>query len=230
MRSSAIRHDGPASSRLAYAVGRLYLTLAGWKVEGELPPGGKGVLIAAPHTSGWDLPFMLSVAWVFRLRLNWLGKHTLFRGAAGPFMRWLGGIPVDRRAPLGQVGQAVERFNNHSSMYLAIAPAGTRSQAKHWKSGFYRIAEGAGVPILCGFLDYGRKVGGVGPAIVPSGDVRADMDRLRAFYEGMTGLRADVSTAIVLREELEGMAGDAPSADSRPDEPMATAPSAPAPV
>ncbi|MBW2454261.1 MAG: lysophospholipid acyltransferase family protein [Deltaproteobacteria bacterium] len=201
MRLSANRHDGPANSPLTHYIGHLYLKVAGWTTEGELPPSTKGVLIAAPHTSGWDLPYMVAVSWVFGLKLNWLGKHTLFEGYRGPFMRWLGGIAIDRRSRNGVVGSLVERFAAADRMYLAIAPAGTRSRAKQWRSGFYHIAKGAQVPIICGFLDFGRKVGGVGPAFVPTGDVKADMDRIRDFYEGMQGLRDGMITEIRLTEE-----------------------------
>ncbi len=201
MRFAKARHDGPKSLPFTRFIGQLYLRVAGWTTEGELPPSSKGVLIAAPHTSGWDLPYMVAVAWVYGLDVNWLGKHTLFEGYRGPFMRWLGGIAIDRRSKNGVVGTLVKRFAETDRMYLAIAPAGTRSQARQWRSGFYHIAMGAQVPIVCSFLDYGRKVGGVGPAFVPTGDIKADMDRIRAFYDGIKGLRDGRTTEIRLREE-----------------------------
>ena len=209
MRFGKGTHDGPRNSPVTHFIGQLYLKVAGWTTEGELPPSTKGVLIASPHTSGWDLPYMVAVSWVYGLDLNWLGKHTLFEGYRGPFMRWLGGIAVDRRSRHGVVGSLVKRFAETDRMYLAIAPAGTRSRAKQWRSGFYHIAEGAQVPIICGFLDFGRKVGGVGPAIVPTGDVKADMDRIRAFYKDITGLRTGCSTEIRLREESDAAEPDA---------------------
>lgn len=206
MRWSAAPHDGPQSAPLTYIAGRLYLTLAGWTTEGELPRSSKGVLIAAPHTSNWDLPYMVAVAWVYGVKLNWLGKHTLFEGLRGPFMRWLGGIAVDRRASNGVVGTLTKRFAESERMYLAIAPEGTRSTARQWHSGFYHIARAAQVPIVCGFLDFGRKVAGVGPAFVPTGDVKADMDRIRQFYAGIRGLRDGSDTEISLREEAAAAA------------------------
>jgi len=201
--SSKVAHPGPKPRLWTYFVGRAYLKVAGWKIEGELPDSAKGVLIAAPHTSGWDLPYMLAVAWTYRLDLNWIGKHTLFRGPIrGSFLRWLGGIAVDRRSRNGVVAQIVDHFDDSDAMALAIAPAGTRGQAKHWKSGFYHIAHGAQVPIICGFLDFKRKVGGVGPSFVPSGDIAEDMDRIRAFYDGIEGMHRDRKTAVRLREEM----------------------------
>jgi 1-acyl-sn-glycerol-3-phosphate acyltransferase len=223
MNRASPRHDGVPVSLFAHLVGRAFLSLAGWKAEGQLPAGGKGVLIAAPHTSGWDLPFMLATAWVLRVDIRWMGKHTLFAGFRGPIMRWLGGIPVDRRAPHGVVAQIAARFAAADTLFLAIAPAGTRSRVPRWHSGFYHIAHAAEVPIVCGFLDYGRKIGGVGPAFVPTGDIRADMDRIRAFYADMKGYHPDVTVPMVLREELGVVAPEAPLASEH-------VPEAPAPV
>ena len=216
MRSADVKHSGPVSSKLAYAVGRTYLTLAGWEVEGELPDVPKFVIIAAPHTSGWDLPYMISVAWVFRIQLSWLGKHTLFEGAKGSFMRWLGGIAVDRRKSNGVVGQIVDRFADTERLFLAIAPEGTRRRADLWKSGFYHMAKDANVPIVCGFLDFGRKVGGVGPAIVPTGDIAADMARLRAFYEGIEGRKPECVGDIRLAEESHKTSTDTATLTAQP--------------
>jgi 1-acyl-sn-glycerol-3-phosphate acyltransferase len=181
--------------------GAAYLRTNGWRIEGPPPDVDKAVLIAAPHTSNWDLPYMLATASVLGVRLSWLGKRDLFRGPMGPVFRRLGGLPVDRGAPQNLVRQAVEWFAGTPRLLLAIAPSGTRSRVAHWKSGFYHIARGAGVPVLCTFLDYGRKVAGVGPAIMPTGDVRADMDRIRAFYEGIAGRYPSLATPVRLREE-----------------------------
>ena len=202
-RSSTVAHQGPKAKMWTYWVGRAYMRAIGWTTEGELPDSRKGVLIAAPHTSNWDLPHMLAVAWVYRLDLKWLGKHTLFEGAfKGPFMRWLGGLAVDRRRKHGVVAQVIDYFNDSDAMILAVAPAGTRSEAKHWKSGFYHIANGARVPIICGFLDFKRRVAGVGPSFVPSGELNKDMDRIRAFYANIQGLHSHKKTDIRLREEM----------------------------
>lgn len=203
MRSARVTHHGPASSVLLYGFARAYLKAFGWKLEGDMPPLDKAIFIAAPHTSAWDAPFMLAVAWSFRMRLSFIAKHTLLEGMTGSFMKWLGAVPVDRRAPLGQVAQIVERMNESGGMFLAIAPEGTRALSDCWKSGFYRMAEGAKVPIVCGFLDYERKVGGLGPTFVPSGDIVKDMDRIRAFYQGIRGHKPDQFGTPRLREELE---------------------------
>lgn len=184
-----------------YALGQHYLKRAGWTTSGGLPEVPKAVVIAAPHSSNWDLPFMLAVAWTFRMRINWLGKHTLFEGPSGALMRKVGGIPVDRRARHGLVEQVATRIREADSMYLAVAPSGTRTGNTQWKSGFYHIAREAGVPIILGFLDYGRRIGGLGPAITPSGQVRADMDQIRAFYADIRGHDGRVATGMELKEE-----------------------------
>ncbi len=188
-------------SPMTRTLGKQYLKRFGWTTSGALPECGKGVIIAAPHSSNWDLPFMLAVAWEFQMKLNWLGKHTLFEGPSGALMRRLGGIPVDRRARHGLVEQVATRIREADSMFLAVAPSGTRTGNTKWKSGFYHIAREAQVPIVLGFLDYGRRIGGLGPSLMPSGDVRADMDRIRAFYADIRGHDGKLATGIELTEE-----------------------------
>ena len=189
--------------RLARGVGRLYLRLTGWRVEGRIPDAPKAVVIAAPHTSNWDLPIMLAVSYVLGIRPAWLGKTELFRPPFGGLMRWLGGVPVDRRVRENRVQQAVASFAAVEQLYLVIPPSGTRSRATHWKSGFYHIACGARVPIVCAFLDYRRKVGGIGPVLMPSRNVAADMAEIRAFYSGVTGKFPALTTPVRLLEEDE---------------------------
>jgi 1-acyl-sn-glycerol-3-phosphate acyltransferase len=187
----------------ARGLGRLYLRLSGWRVEGRIPGAAKAVVIAAPHTSNWDLPLMLAVSYELGIRPAWLGKLELFRWPFGGLMRWLGGLPVDRRIRQNLVHQAVASFDAVERLYLVIPPSGTRSRATHWKSGFYHIARGARVPIACAFLDYRRRVGGIGPVLAPSGDLVADMARIRAFYAGVTGKIPALTTPVRLLEEDE---------------------------
>lgn len=187
---------------LARRAGALYLWLFGWRVEGRLPPGTKAVAIAAPHTSNWDLPFMLAVSFVLGVKPSWLGKRQLFGRPFGGLMRWLGGIPVDRERRTNLVQQVVDHFAAVDQLFLVIPPSGTRGRATHWKSGFYHIARGAEVPIVCAFLDYRRKVGGVGPMIMPRGDVAGEMQVIRDFYGEITAkYPALASPARLLEEE-----------------------------
>ena len=184
-------------------VGRLYLRLLGWRVEGRFPAVAKTVVIAAPHTSNWDLPLMLAVSYVLGVKPSWLGKRQLFRGPLGWLLRRLGGVPVERGQRTNLVQQVVDYFDTVDQLFLVIPPSGTRKRATHWKSGFYHIARGARVPIICAFLDYRRKVGGIGPTVVPGGNVRADMQSIRAYYAQVTGKYPALTTPVRLREEEE---------------------------
>lgn len=118
---------------------------------------------------------------------HWIGKHTLFRRPLGAVMTWLGGIPVDRRAPSGLVEEIVAKFAGSDRFVLGLAPEGTRKQVTQWKSGFYHIASGAGVPIVCAYFDYDTRTVGIGPEVFPSGDYESDLARILAFYEPLNG-------------------------------------------
>ena len=164
----------------------------GWQVEGELPAGGKCVLIVAPHTSNWDLPIGLMVCFALRLEAYWMGKHTLFPPLLGGIMRWLGGIPVNRGQASYLVALSAQAMRDADGpMQLIVPPEGTRGKTRHWKTGFYFIAQQAGVPIVLAFVDYERKVGGLGPLFEPTGDVEADMAAIKAFYAPIKGKNAD---------------------------------------
>jgi len=186
---------------LSYWIGRLWLRIFGWKVQGEAATYRKFVLIAAPHTSGWDFPFMLATAYVMRVHISWFGKHTLFDPPFGWFMRRLGGIPVDRRSPQSLVMQMAEKFRSSDDLILAVPPEGTRRKVGVWKSGFYHIATASDVPIGLGYLDYSRKLCGLGIFVVPSGNVNEDMNRVRAFYRNVRGKYPEMESEPRLREE-----------------------------
>ena len=158
-------------------------------------------MIAAPHSTNWDFPLTLAIAKVTGIRISWLGKDALFKGPMGPIMRWLGGVAIDRRAPGGMVAHLASQFADHARLVLVVPAEGTRSKTEHWKSGFYRIAETAGVPIVCAFVDGRTRTGGFGPVIAPTGDLTADMDRIRAFYAGKEGIKPGRFGPVRLREE-----------------------------
>jgi len=189
------------SSWLLYWLGRLWLGVFGWKIQGQDPGCRKFVLLAAPHTSNWDLPFMLATAYVMRMHLSWFGKHTLFTPPWGWLLRRLGGIPVDRRASQSRVTQMAEQFRTSEYLVVAVSPEGTRSKVDFWKSGFYQIAAKSGVPIGLGYLDYDRKVGGLGMFVLPSGNIKADMEKIRAFYQNIRGKYPELESEPRLREE-----------------------------
>jgi len=182
---------------------RIYLYLTGWEIVGTLAPEKKLVIVAAPHTSNWDLIQLVAVRWIQGVELSWIGKHTLFWWPLGPILRALGGIPVRRDHPEGAVEQIARVFDEVETLYLTITPEGTRSYTPYWKSGFYRIARAAGVPIQLGYTEYARHRAGFGPTLIPSGDVRADMDEIRAFFADKAGRYPEQAGEIRLREEAE---------------------------
>ena len=167
----------------------VFLKLNGWKIEGELPTRAyKCVLIAAPHTSNWDLPYTLMTAFVLRLNPYWLGKASIFKPPFGGVMRWLGGMAVDRSQANNLVASAVQALKAADGpVQLIVPPEGTRGKTSHWRSGFYYIAAGAEVPILMAYMDYSRKRAGLGPAFVPTGDIARDMETIKAFYAPIKG-------------------------------------------
>jgi 1-acyl-sn-glycerol-3-phosphate acyltransferase len=181
--------DTPGVNTLLRLFSIVFLRLSGWTVEGSLPPDGqKSVLIAAPHTSNWDLPYTLMVAFVLRLNIYWMGKEQIFRPPFRGLMMWLGGIPVRRESANNLVAASVQAIQAADGpLQLVVPPEGTRSKARYWKSGFYYIATGAGVPIVLAYMDYERKVSGLGPVFHPSGDLAADMVRIQAFYAPYKG-------------------------------------------
>ena len=180
----------------------LFLRATGWKPEGEIPAARRYVLIAAPHTSNWDLAYMLALSVVLGVKVSFMAKHTLFRGPMGRVMRRVGGVPVrsDRRENL--VDQMVRVLNESDALGLTVPAEGTRSYVPHWKTGFYHIARKAGVPIVMGYLDYARKRGGFGPELIPTGDIREDMDEIRGFYADKVGKYPSQFGEVRLKEEM----------------------------
>ena len=185
--------DTPVVNTLLRTGSRMFLRINGWTVEGSLPPeASKSVLIAAPHTSNWDLPYTLMVAFVLRLNVYWIGKSSLFRWPFGPLMRWLGGIAVDRDKGSNLVAASARAIRQtEGAVQLVVPPEGTRGKTRHWKTGFYFIALQAQVPIVLAYMDYGRKRSGLGPIFKPTGDVEADMAEIKRFYAPIKGRRAD---------------------------------------
>ena len=179
------------------------LRAAGGEFEGEPPRIDKYVALATPHTSNWDGLLLLTIGEAIDLPMSWMIKAEWIRGPMGALLRRMGAVAVNRDAAGDLVPQMIEELQRRDRMVLVIPPEGTRGRAEHWKSGFYRIALGAGVPVVPGYLDYGRKRAGLGPPIHLTGDVKADMDRIRAFYadKAPSGLYADQFGPIRLREE-----------------------------
>jgi 1-acyl-sn-glycerol-3-phosphate acyltransferase len=186
-----------------YWAGRALLGLFGWRALGEVPPSGKFVLVGAPHTSNWDFPIAIAASFVYRIKIRWLGKDALFRWPYGWLMRLLGGIPVDRSHPNGMVGQLKHQFEITDNLIIVIAAKGTRKKTQYWKSGFYWLAYSAQVPVLCSYYNYEKKQVHIGNCIMPSGDVKKDMDILRGFFSDMRGKYPELEDNIKLKEEDE---------------------------
>ena len=174
------------NNRLTRAFGHFMLNLFGWSFDGQLPNVPKQVVIVAPHTSNWDFIIGVLVLFALDLKANWIGKHTIFTPPFNIVMEWLGGIPVNRSLPNDLVTTTRQRFEQEEKMVLGIAPEGTRRKVDKWKQGFYRIASGANVPIVCASLNYNNKTIGFGPMITPSGDYDKDFVIIRSYYSGVT--------------------------------------------
>ena len=179
--------DTPVINVLMHWFSRMTLRLTGWRVVGGAPTVPKYVLIAAPHTSNWDFPVALMVCFALRLRVYWMGKDSLFPPLLGGVMRWLGGIPVNRARAGNLVQATVDAYNSNARLIVIVPPEGTRSKVTQWKTGFYYIAQGAGVPIALGYLDFRKKEAGLSRMFQPSGDIAADMVEIQAFYVGISG-------------------------------------------
>jgi 1-acyl-sn-glycerol-3-phosphate acyltransferase len=158
------------------------LHLAGWQFESALPAEKKYVALAVPHTSNWDGLLLVTLLQSVGLDMEWMIKDSWVKSPLGPVLRRFGAVGINRSRNTNMVDQMIAEMKRRDRFVLGIPPEGTRSRADHWKSGFYHIALGAQVPVVPGYLDYGRKRAGLGPAIPLTGDVRADMDRIRAFY------------------------------------------------
>ncbi len=181
--------DTPIVNTLLRAFSLFFLKITGWKVQGSMPPGcRKSVWIAAPHTSNWDLPYTLMVVFALNLRVYWMGKEQLFRWPFRGFMMWLGGIPVHREKSSNLVAASIAAIQQAPGpMQLIVPPEGTRAKVRYWKTGFYYIALGAQVPIVMAYMDYEKKIAGLGPVFQPSGDIDADMAAIKAFYAPFKG-------------------------------------------
>lgn len=166
---------------------KIYLKIIGWKIGSTLDPSiKKCVLVAAPHTSNYDYPIALSVLYACGMRVKFLGKKSLFKFPLGILMRATGGIPVDRSKHTNMVETMIGMFQQREEFILMIPAEGTRSYVKEWKSGFYHTAVGANVPIVLGYLDYGKKIAGFGDVFYPTGDYPKDLAAIQNFYRQFT--------------------------------------------
>ncbi len=167
---------------IARCVGVTGLFLLGWKLEGRPPEENKYIIIGAPHTSNWDFVFFLLLIFALGLPCRWMAKNTMFIHPFCNLLFRLGGIPIDRSRRNNVVAQTADTFRQADELMLAIAPSGTRSKVKKWKTGFYHMAHQAGIPILLGFIDYQKKIVGLGPLFHPTGQQETDIPRIQSYY------------------------------------------------
>ncbi|BCV34773.1 acyltransferase [Shewanella chilikensis] len=163
------------------------LALFGWQIRGQLPDSQQYLVIVAPHTSNWDFIIGVLARGALAVKIHFLGKHQLFIPPWGWFFRAIGGRPVDRRKNNNLVDAVSDLYRLDRNFKLALAPEGTRSPVKRWKTGFYHIASKAGVPIVAVGLDFGQKAVVINQPLIPSADMQQDMDQLIAFYRGIRG-------------------------------------------
>ena len=177
----------PAQRRFSRWFGRSLLRLGGWRVVGEIPDIPRLVLIAAPHSSNWDGIWGMAAKMALGFDVRVLGKDALFWWPLSIVLRRLGVIPLDRSRPHGVVEQAIDLIRSSPKMWFALAPEGTRKPVEKWKSGFLKIAHGAGVPVLMAYFHYPQKTIGIGPLFHTSGDLEADMAAVRDWYRPWQG-------------------------------------------
>ncbi|KAF0163054.1 MAG: phospholipid/glycerol acyltransferase [Rhodocyclaceae bacterium] len=183
---------------LLHGPARFILKLLGWRLLDLSQRPAKAVVIAYPHTSNWDFPVTLLALAALPFRAHWVGKDTMFRGILGPIMRGLGGIAVNRRERTGFVERVADEFRRRENFHLIIATEGTRSRQAGWKSGFYRIAVAAGVPVIMAVVDYPKREAGLLASIELTGNEDADMARIAACYEGRKGYHPENASPIRL--------------------------------
>lgn len=183
------------SRRASFALLRRF----GWRPVYAPLPGPRGVIMVYPHTSNWDFPIGVLFKHGSGLDAQWMGKDSLFRWPLGSLMRRLGGIAIDRRTPQGVTAEIIDTYRRRDRLWLAITPEGTRAHVETLKSGFYRIAVGAGVPCGLGFIDYATRTVGVDTYLTFSGAEAQDLERLRAYYADKRGKRAALAGTIAFR-------------------------------
>ncbi|MDC0948311.1 lysophospholipid acyltransferase family protein [Gammaproteobacteria bacterium] len=175
------------------------LHLVGWQLDHRIPTEDHAVVIGFPHTSNWDFIISMLAMPALGFRFNWVAKHSMFFWPLAGLFKRMGGIPLDRDKSIGFVEQTIAQMKIRDRFVLVIAPEGTRSRRDYWKSGFYHVAVGAGVPISLGYIDYGRKVVGVGKTFKPSGDIDADFAVIAEFYADKHGLHPAKQSPVTWR-------------------------------
>ena len=178
-------------------IARFLLLLGGWTLVGGVPDIHYAVVLVDQHTSNWHCSWGLVYKVAIGLNVTFFAKRSLFWFPLSLLLKALGGIPLNRDRARSAVDQAVAAFNNNERFLFALAPEGTRRKTRGWKTGFYRIAEAAGVPVVCGFFDYANKRVGLGPTVTLTGNMQADLDIFRSFYTTMEGRWPEKTSPVI---------------------------------
>jgi 1-acyl-sn-glycerol-3-phosphate acyltransferase len=187
-------------------IARKMLGLLGWRLEFEGLPARQGVLIVYPHTSNWDFFVLLLAKWAFGLSIKFWGKDSLFAvPVLGAWLRWLGGVPVQRDSAHGVVGDVVRTMGecqaSDTAFWLALSPEGTRKWTPGWRSGFYQVALRAGVPLGTCCVNFRDKTVEVSRFYKLSGDVQTDMQRIAQAFQCAAGKHSVQAAPIQIIEK-----------------------------
>lgn len=190
-------------ARILFRLGHALAAVLGWRFEGRRPPERKFVLLGAPHTSNLDFLLTLGLISEFDLPLHYMVKSSAFRGPFEPLLRSLGAVPIDRSRRASVVDRTIEAINANDDIVVGILPEGTRKRVDHWKSGFYHIARGAGVPIYLASINGPRRRVTLGPRIDATGDITEDMQPIVEFYRGVLGVHPEKTGPVRLRDQAQ---------------------------
>ncbi len=191
----------PRRSRILQAIGIFYFWLAGWRMTSHFPSTPKMLVIAGPHTSNWDGWHVIVASWIARVDLKWMVKAEAIRWPFGWFIKWAGGVPIQRDASYNVVAQSARQLKEADDMLLLVAPEGTRKKSDYWKTGFYWIAHQADVPMLCARMDYGTKTISFTGPYHPTGNIEADIEKIWADFRAVSALHPEKVSDMRLREK-----------------------------
>jgi len=196
-----VKADTNTQKRFLQHLAKRVLRIMGWKTAGQVPPYPKYVMIGYPHTSNWDAFIGLVVFWSMGVDLKWLAKQSLFHWPLSWILKRAGAVPINREKSQNLVQKVTNIFNKSEQFVLTLSPEGTRKKNDYWRTGFYFMALEARVPIALGFLDYKTKTGGFGPVVWPSGDIEKDIEKIRAFYQGIHGKFPQLEGTIAVKKK-----------------------------
>ena len=165
------------------------LNIRKWEIDGVIPDDKRVVLVIGPHTSNWD--FIIGVLVILSLdaKINWIGKHTIFKRGFKRLLTKLGGIPVNRQDP-SELFSKIKEITQKSNGYLiGMAPEGTRKKVLKLKSGFIRIAKQTNSKIMLAGIDFKKKIVNLDNFFTPSGNLDNDLDYVKNYFSRYTGKR-----------------------------------------